>query len=228
MQITVRCFARVRELLGRDVVDVEVPVGTTVGGLKTTLAQQAPELDRLPLACAVNREWADGERELQAGDEVAFIPPISGGAPPRRAAFALVEGPLDARALEEEVRTDADGAVVTFQGVTRDHHHGRAVRHLAYEAYAEMAQQAMAAIFEDALARFDVTCVRATHRLGTVPVGEASVVVVVAAPHRAAAFDACRYLMDRLKADVPIFKRETLADGEARWVGDLPVDRPKV
>src|SRR5690606_32527995 len=135
-----------------------------------------------------------------------------------------VEGPLDPRALEAECRSDVDGAVVTFAGVTRDHNDGRAVRGLSYEAYAEMAQQVMDGILRELTAGDGIGRVRVAHRLGDVPIGEASVVVVVAAPHRAPAFDACRRIMDRLKAEVPIFKKEWFADpaGGSRWVGELP------
>lgn len=227
MRVTVLCFAAVREAVGAERLELDVAAGTTVAALRRDLVAAHPALARVPVACAVNQGYAGPERELRDGDEVALIPPISGGAPePPRTAFTLSQQPLDARALEREVRTDRDGAVVTFAGVTRDHHDGAAVRHLAYEAYPDMAHAEMERILAEAAAEFAIGRVRVAHRLGSVPVGEASVVVVVAAEHRAAAFDACRWIMDRLKARVPIFKRETLADGGARWVGDLPADAP--
>lgn len=231
MKVTVRCFASVRELLGAERLEVEVPDGTTVEGLKAILAERAPALSRLPLAQAVNRGYAAPDRALADGDEVAFIPPISGGSDradpgedPPRVAFELVDGPLDARALEAACRTDGDGAVVTFAGVTRDHNDGQAVRGLCYEAYEEMARPVMERILAEALAAHEVGRIRVAHRLGEVPVGEASVLVVVAAAHRGPAFDACRAVMDRLKAEVPIFKKEWLdgPGGGARWVGELP------
>lgn len=224
IEVTVRCFAAVRELLGAEVLTVAVAEGTTVAALRDLLAQRAPGLMGLPLAFAVNRDYARADRRLAAGDEVAFVPPISGGAGAHDLCrFDLHHGPLDARALEAECRTDRDGAVVTFQGTTRDHNDGAAVVSLRYEAYAEMAQKVMCNLFEAALREFPVTRVRVAHRLGEVPVGEASVVVVVAAPHRGAAFDACRYLMDRLKHEVPIWKQERLRDaGGERWIGELP------
>jgi molybdopterin synthase catalytic subunit len=222
VRVTVRCFAAVREALGHDQLVEALPAGATVALLRQRLAVRAPALDRLPLAVAVNRAYATFATELRDGDEVAFIPPISGGdEPPFR--FTLHGEALDARALELECRTDRDGAVVTFAGVTRDHNDGAAVVSLSYEAYAEMAATAMAAIFADAQRQFAITRARVAHRLGTVPVGEASVVVVVSAAHRGPAFDACRYLMDRLKHEVPIWKREQLREGGgSRWVGELP------
>lgn len=224
LAITVRCFAAVRELLGAAELSLEVAAGTTVDGLRQQLAVAHPGLLRLPLAFAVNRDYARGDTVLAAGDEVAFIPPISGGSGESvRFRFELCAGPIDARALEADCRTDADGAVVTFTGTTRDHNEGAAVLSLRYETYPEMAQKVMHALFEDTLRQFAITRARVAHRLGEVPVGEASVVVVVASPHRGPAFEACRYLMDRLKNEVPIWKQEQLRDGAGvRWIGDLP------
>jgi len=224
VNVTIRCFASVRELLGAELVEREVPVGTTVGRLKAALAAEAPDLARLAVAYAVNQDYATEETVLQDGDEVAFIPPISGGAGPAIFAFRLTPEAIDPRALEAEVRTDRDGAVVTFSGVTRNHNQGDKVLSLRYEAYDGMAEKVMGRIFEEAVKRFEIGRARVEHRLGEVPVGEASVIVVVAAPHRGPAFDAARYLMDRLKAEVPIFKQELLDDGAggARWVGELP------
>ena len=226
VRVTLRCFASVREALGQDVVHLTVPRGTTVAGLREMLGQDHPALLRLALAWAVNQGYADGTRELADGDEVAFIPPISGGNT-ERFRFTLRREPLDVRALEAETRTDADGALVTFSGVTRNHNEGSAVVSLSYEAYPEMAQRMMQTIFADADREHAITRARVEHRLGTVPVGEACVVVCVAAPHRKAAFAAAEYLMDRLKHEVPVFKREALRDGGGtRWVGSLPDPSP--
>ncbi|MCA8977534.1 MAG: molybdopterin converting factor subunit 1 [Planctomycetes bacterium] len=225
IRVTVRCFAAVREALGTDSVACEVAAGTTVGELLGTLARDHAGLSRLALAFAVNQDYARAETVLRDADEVAFIPPISGGAAALYR-FDLTRAEIDPRALEVECRTDADGAVVTFSGVTRNHNDGAEVRLLRYEAYAEMAQKVMCGIFEEAIKRFPITRARVVHRLGEVPVGAASVVVVVASPHRGPAFDACRFLMDRLKNEVPIWKQELLADdGGERWIGELP--RPR-
>ena len=223
LRVTVRCFAAVREALGTDALACEVRAGTTVGGLLAILAQEHARLARLPLAYAVNRDYAREETVLAEGDEVAFIPPISGGSGGALYRFDLTREPIDPRSLEAECRSDADGAVVTFSGVTRDHNDGVAVRTLRYEAYPEMAQKVMCGLFEEAIKRFPITRARVVHRLGEVPIGATSVVVVVASPHRGPAFEACRFLMDRLKNEVPIWKQELLADdGGERWVGELP------
>ena len=214
-----------RELLGAETLEVDVPEGTTVDALRTLLSEDAPTLLRLPVAFAVNQEYVEKGRALSPGDEVAFIPPISGGS--GRAElyrFDLTTEALDARPLEAEVRGDGDGAIVTFSGVTRNHNDGQDVVSLRYECYEEMARRMMGQIFEEAVKRFEISRARVVHRLGQVSVGEASVLVVVAAEHRAPAFDACRFLMDRVKAQVPIFKQEELreGDGDTRWVGELP------
>lgn len=224
MKVTVRCFASVRELLGASELELELADGATLAELERVLCERAPELRRLSFARAVNRAYAKGDAVLRDGDEVALIPPISGGDPRAdRWRFELVDGPIDPRPLEDEVRTDRDGAIVTFAGVTRDHNDGRAVARLGYEAYDEMAHEVVERLFADVAARHEVGRMRVAHRLGDVPVGSASIVVVVAAPHRAPAFAACRELMDRIKAEVPIFKREFFADGGgSRWVGELP------
>lgn len=224
VRVTLRCFAGVREAVGTDVLNVDVQVGTTAEGLRQKIAAQVPALHRVPVAFAVNRDYARADTVLRDGDEVAFIPPISGGSGANDLfRFDLLRGPIDARALEAECRTDGDGAVVTFAGTTRDTNEGAGVVALSYEAYPEMAQKVMCTLFESAITRFPITRARVAHRLGDVPVGQASVVVVVSAPHRGPAFDACRYLMDRLKGEVPIWKLEQLRDGGGtRWVGDLP------
>jgi molybdopterin synthase catalytic subunit len=220
VRVTVRCFASARELLGTDrVVLDDVQPGTTAGQLLARLAAGAPDLARLRLTLAVNRSYAEHGRVLAEGDEVALIPPISGGS--GRGSFSFTNAAIDARELERSVRTDADGAVVTFQGVARDHHDGRRVLRLAYEAYEEMAHEVVLRILDDALARFAVGRIAAVHRLGVVPVGEASVAIAVAAHHRGPAFDACRHVMDRIKGEAPIFKREDYSDGSA-WVGEPP------
>lgn len=224
IRVTLRCFASVRETLGTDSLAVEVQTGTTIHGLREKLGEDHPALLRLPVAFAINRDYARAESVLKDGDEVAFIPPISGGSGDKELyRFDLVEHVIDPRALEEECRTDRDGAIVTFAGTTRNHNEGKDVLSLRFETYTEMAQRVMCGLFEEAVKQFAITKARVVHRLGEVPIGEASVVVVVASPHRGPAFDACRFLMDRLKNEVPIWKQELLKDGDGqRWIGDLP------
>lgn len=232
VRITVRCFAAVREILGQEVLELELDEGTTVERLRSLLAEAAPELLRVPVAFAVNQGYAEAGRRLADGDEVAFIPPISGGSGrPELYRFELTHERIDPRPLEAEVRSDRDGAVVTFAGVCRDHNDGAAVESLHYECYVDMARRMMGQIFEEAVKRFEISRARVVHRLGEVPIGEAAVLVVVAAVHRAPAFAACQFLMDRLKAEVPIFKREQLSGSPSgdpggaaamRWVGELP------
>ena len=224
VRITLRCFAGVRDALGTERMELEIPAGTTAEGLRQKLGKDRPALLRVPVAYAVNRDYARGDSTLREGDEVAFIPPISGGAGARDLyRFDLVHGPIDPRELEAECRTDADGAVLTFLGTTRDRNEGAEVQLLQYEAYPEMAQRVMCSLFEEAIKRYPITRARVVHRLGDVPIGETSVAIVVASPHRGPAFDACRFLIDRLKNEVPIWKRERLRDGDGvRWIGELP------
>ncbi len=225
MKVTLRCFAMVRELLGSDRLEVELPEGSTLVTLREHLAKDAPDLQRLPFTVAVNQDYAAEDRILVDGDEVALIPPISGGDPAgERFGFEMQRAALDPRPLEKLVRRDADGAVVTFAGVSRDHNEGRAVAGLSYEAYDEMAAKVMMELFSEAAEKFDIGRARVSHRLGEVPIGEASVLVVVGSAHRGPAFEACRYLMDRIKERVPIFKKERFAGpgGESHWVGELP------
>jgi molybdopterin synthase catalytic subunit len=135
--------------------------------------------------------------------------------------FEFTRDRIDPRLLEQSVRSDQDGAVVTFLGTTRDHHDGKAVLRLGYEAYEEMATVVVLRILGEVADLHDIGRARAVHRLGEVPVGDASIAVVVAAAHRGPAFEACRAIMDRIKHQAPIFKREVTADG-SHWVGELP------
>ncbi len=132
--------------------------------------------------------------------------------------FEVVDGPIDARALEDAVRTDADGAVIVFEGVARRYSRGREVVHLEYEAYPEMAQKVMAEIGDEITTKWPVSRVAIVHRTGVLAIGEASVVIAVAAPHRGEAFAACQYAIDRLKQVVPIWKKEVWSDG-SQWIG---------
>ena len=156
------------------------------------------------------------------GDELAVIPPVSGGAVgERHGLVALSEEPLDPVAIAERVRGDGDGALVVFEGVVREQSRGKQVRALVYEAYGSMAQRQIEQLAEEAGRRWPISNVAVVHRTGTLKVGEVSVVIAVAAPHRGEAFDACEWLIDELKRTVPIWKKEIYTEGEA-WIEDRP------
>jgi len=212
MNVEVRLFAILRERAGRDTVEVELPDGATVGDALVELAR-LPGLEepiaRIPVRMAVNREYADVGTRLAAEDELALIPPISGGAAVHA---AVSEQPLDQAALQARVADPGAGAIVCFQGVTRE------VARLDYEAYREMAEQRIGEILAECVERHGLLAAAAEHRVGSVPLGEPAVVVAVSAGHREEAFAGAREAIDRIKAEAPIWKREVEPGGEARWV----------
>jgi MoaE-MoaD fusion protein len=220
MTVTVRLFAILRERAGRDSVEIELPEGATVGDAFERLAA-APGLgelvERMPLRMAVNREYASNATAIAAGDELALIPPISGGAP--RIHASVTEEPLDAGELSRWVGDPAAGGIVTFQGVTRE------VASLDYEAYREMAEERIGAILEECARRHGLLAAAAEHRIGRVALGEPGVVVAVSAGHREEAFAGAREAIDRIKAEAPIWKRELDAAGAGEWVeGAAPTE----
>jgi molybdopterin synthase catalytic subunit len=164
------------------------------------------------LLYAVNREYADGARELADGDEVALIPPVSGGA------FRVTEQPVSLAAVVEEVADESAGAVATFLGTVRRESRGRTVLYLEYEAYAEMAEDVMAQIAADLDQRYDLWAIAIHHRVGRVEIGEPSVAIAVSAPHRHDALAACKDAIDTLKHTVPLWKKEVYEGGE-EWLG---------
>jgi molybdopterin synthase catalytic subunit/molybdopterin converting factor small subunit len=207
VKVTVRLFAGLRERAGwsrREFTDV-----TRVRDVweKLELGAEPPGL-----LYAVNREYAAGDRKLSDGDEVALIPPVSGGA------FRLSKGPLSLEAAVDEVRSDEAGAIATFTGTTRVHSRDRTVRHLDYDAYEEMAEQVMARIAADLKNRYDILEIAIHHRTGRVEIGEASVVIAVSAKHRQDALAACKDAIDTLKEQVPLWKKEVYEGGE-EWIG---------
>ena len=221
MIVRVRLFAMLRERAGRDAIEVELPARATVSRRWSSwpLAPQLGDLlPGLPVRMAVNREYASGDTELGPDDELALIPPLSGGA----GVHARISAePLSAEALSRLVGDPGAGAIVCFQGVTRE------VARLDYEAYREMAEAAMAAILEECVERHGLIAAAAEHRVGPVPLGEPGVVVAVAAGHREEAFAGAREAIDRIKAEAPIWKREVGADGEGRWVEGEPAPAPE-
>jgi molybdopterin synthase catalytic subunit len=204
--VTVRLFAGLRERAGWSRRDVDA---ATVADVWAAL-----ELGEEPdgLLYAVNKEYAERDRALEPGDEVALIPPVSGGA------FLLSDEPLSLERAVDEVRDEQAGAIATFTGTTRIQSRGRTVTHLDYEAYEGMAERVMAEIAEGLQARYELSAVAIHHRVGRVGIGETSVVIAVSAPHRQDALAACKDAIDELKERVPLWKKEVYSDGE-EWIG---------
>ena len=206
MTVHVRLFAGLRERAGwaRREIDAR------------TVADVWPALglgdEPAGLLYAVNREYAERDRELRDGDEVALIPPVSGGA------FRVTEDPLSLEAVVAEVADERAGGIATFTGTVRRQSRGREVTHLDYEAYAEMAEDVMEKLAAELQERHELCAVAIHHRVGRLEIGEASVVIAVSAPHRQAALDACREAIDTLKETVPLWKKEVYEGGE-EWIG---------
>ena len=220
--VRVRLFARLREQAGAETETLELPAGTTVADVYDALRAKhaALEADRNAVRAALNQEFKDWTAEVADGDEVAFIPPVSGGAHGVGVLFELTPDPLDARRMEAAVTHKGAGAICTFTGVVRDNSRGRSVTHLDYEAYNEMATVQMRRIGDEIAERWPEARVAMAHRTGSLDVGEASVVVSVSCPHRAEAIAACKWGIDRLKESVPIWKKEHAADGTYWIEGD--------
>jgi molybdopterin synthase catalytic subunit len=206
MAVTVRLFAGLREQAGWSRRELEA----------ATVADVWPALglgqEPAGLLYAVNREYAERERALADGDEVALIPPVSGGA------FRVTDQPLALDAAVAEVADERAGAVATFTGTVRRQSRGREVTRLEYEAYAEMAEDVMSQLARDLEQRYELCAVAIHHRVGTLGIGEASVVVAVSAPHRQDALAACKDAIDTLKETVPLWKKEVYEGGE-EWIG---------
>jgi molybdopterin converting factor subunit 1 len=204
MQVRVRLFAALRERAGTGELELELPDGARVADVIERLHHV---VEGVPVVMAVNHEYAADDATLSAGDELALIPPVSGGESATAPHVRVTHEPLALDPLLERVRDPRAGAVVSFLGVTRE------VDHLDYEAYTEMAEREMAAIVRRALERHGLCAAAAEHRVGTVPLSEPSVVVAASAPHRDAAFAGAREIIDEIKARAPIWKRE-----EGEWV----------
>jgi MoaE-MoaD fusion protein len=226
MTVTVRLFAVLRERVGSDSIEVELEDGATVAEALARLAER-PELsdllERIPVTMAVNRDYAEGGTPLAPGDELALVPPVSGGATDANVHARVTDEPLSLETLSRLVSRPAAGAIVSFQGTTRE------ISRLDYEAYREMAEERIRVILHDCLDRQGLEAAAAEHRVGAVALGESSVIVAVSAAHRAEAFAGAREAIDRIKAEVPIWKREVVATTEGergRWVeGNPPASR---
>jgi molybdopterin converting factor subunit 1 len=209
VKVRVRLFAALREQMGSGDLEIDLPDGAVVGDVYAALSIG----DEPPgLLFAVNRTYAERVELLRAGDEVAVIPPVSGGA------FVLTEERLTLDVVVDEVRRDEAGAVATFVGTTRRRSRDRDVMYLEYEAYEGMAEQVMGDLAESLKRRHDLCEVAIHHRVGRVEIGDTSVVIAVSAPHRAEALAACREAIDELKVSVPLWKKEVYAGGE-EWIG---------
>jgi molybdopterin synthase catalytic subunit len=209
MNVAVRLFAGLRERAGTGRRELELPEGATVSDVWAALALGD---EPAGLLYAVNREYADRGRALGDGDEVAVIPPVSGGA------FRLSEAPLSLDEAVAEVASPDAGAIATFSGTTRARSRGREVVRLEYEAYEGMAEQTMERLGAALQERYELLGVAIHHRIGVVGIGETSVVIAVAAAHRGDALAACRDAIDELKVSVPLWKKEIYEGGE-EWIG---------
>jgi MoaE-MoaD fusion protein len=228
MQVRVLPFGILKESLGSDPFALELPRGATVADLLARLGAQAPVVETLGIAVSVNAEYAIRLQVLRENDEVGLLPPVSGGAASNVPAktedcvlVRLVREPIEAEALVAAAKQGEDGAVVVFDGIVRNNSRGRKTLYLDYEAYTEMAMKQMKELAREAITRLDVRNVAIIHRLGRLQVGETSVLIIVASAHRRQAFEASRWLIDTLKKTVPIWKKETFADG-AVWADGEP------
>ena len=223
-----------RDIAGRDHEVISLAEGACLSDLYAGLEQRFPKLCgfRNSLALALNQGYSDAAAELHDNDEVALIPPVSGGStdedstadtplPLTSEHARLVSEPIEAAAIAAAIKQPEDGAVAIFDGIVRNHSRGRRTLYLDYTAYEPMALRQMEQLAQQALANYAIRDVRIVHRLGRLQIGESSVYIAVAAAHRAAAFDACRWLIDTLKKTVPIWKKEYFEDG-AVWADGEP------
>lgn len=227
MQVRVLPFGILKEWLGAAGLTVELREAATVTDLLQQLTSTHSARDLRGIAVGVNAEFATAGHVLHDGDEVALLPPVSGGcaaepgAGEKPSTVALVREWIDSEQYIDDAKSAEDGAVVVFDGIVRNNSRGRRTLYLDYEAYEEMALGQMRGLAEQARSRFAVRHVTLIHRLGRLEIGETSVLIVVSAAHRAAAFEASRWLIDTLKQTVPIWKKETFADG-AVWAPGEP------
>lgn len=221
MRVRVLFFGLLKEITGKSQEEIELPGAPSAADLFERYASRFPKMQglRASIVLARNQEFVASTALLAEGDEIAFLPPVSGGVTGDDV-VEIVRTPIDARALAARLLCGEDGAAVTFEGVTRNHSGGRATRYLEYEAYEPMALTQMRAIVGEIKERWPVDRVGIVHRLGRLEIGETSVAIVVTSAHRKPAFEACHYAIDRLKKIVPIWKKEYFTDGEVWVEGD--------
>jgi len=226
MRVRVLFFGQLKDITGVSEEDAELSEGARVEDLFERYGRRFPKLAefRPSIAASVNQEYAGWRAPLSTGDEVAFLPPVSGG---QQAAvaddiFLLVREPIQSRELIESLKAPEDGAVVVFDGFVRDNFNGRRTLYLEYEAYEPMAYAKMREIGAQIREKFKIHRLAIIHRLGRLEIGDTSVLIAVSSPHRTAAFDACRYAIDTLKRAVPIWKKEYFAGGAVWAEGETP------
>jgi MoaE-MoaD fusion protein len=219
MRVRVLFFGMLKDLAGSSSDSLELPEGAAVRDVLEHYKKSIPGFGKSlsSLAVAVNQQYAEVETKLKPDDEVALLPPVSGGS----GRALIVRDPIDRQSVLERIKRGEDGSAVVFEGVVRNQTHGRKTLYLDYEAYEEMALRQMEGLAEQALKQFQVREVVLVHRLGRLEIGETSVLIVVASAHRAASFDACRWLIDTLKRTVAIWKKEYFEDG-AVWADGEP------
>ncbi len=242
MRVRILFFGILRDMVGKSVDLIDLPEGASVRDALARYESQIPRLrESLPaLALAVNQQYAGPDTKLSADDEVALLPPVSGGAPEaaggtpagqpsgRRRYALIVREPIDTQRTVAAIKRGEDGATVVFEGVVRNQTRGRKTLYLDYEAYEEMALGQIESLADQAVHRFRIREVAIVHRLGRLEIGETSVLIAVASAHRAAAFDACHWLIDTLKRTVPIWKKEYFEDGAVWADGEpFPADIPR-
>jgi molybdopterin converting factor subunit 1 len=226
MRVHVLFFGQLKEITGVSEEDAELSEGARVEDLFERYGRRFPKLAefRPSIAASVNQEYAGWRAPLSTGDEVAFLPPVSGGQQTAIAddIFLLVREPILPRELVERMKAPEDGAVVVFDGFVRNNFKGRRTLYLEYEAYEPMAYAKMREIGAQIRAKFRIHRLAIVHRLGRLEIGDTSVLIAVSSPHRSAAFDACRYAIDTLKRAVPIWKKEYFAGGALWAEGEVP------
>ena len=224
MNVSVRLFAGLHDLLGQREITLELSEGATVEQLREQLCAEYPQvIPFVPtLICAVDEEYVPPEHTLHDGDDVALIPPVSGGADGDL--FQVTNEPLEPQRLMEAVRKDESGAVALFHGVARNQSGGRRVQALEYDAYPDMAEKKLREVADDVRARWPITGIAVLHRTGRLAIGETSLLIAVSSAHREEAFAACHYAVDRIKEIVPIWKKEIWEDGGGEWVAGHPVE----
>jgi molybdopterin converting factor subunit 1 len=236
MQIKVLFFGLLKDICGRAEDRLDLPAGASLNAVFEYYSARFPQLTAMAqsIVMARNHEFAAPAQQLSEGDEVALLPPVSGGAPlheiedPEGHFFLLTRDVLDPRSAEMRLLQGFDGAIVTFQGVVRNNTRGRATLRLEYECYEAMAIRKMAEIGREIATTFAISRIGILHRLGSREIGEASVIVLAAAPHRKPAFEAALEGINRLKRLVPIWKKEFFADGEVWVEGEWDQDAPRV